>query len=258
MTLLDLPDDPYREDEHGEQSGRLTIVEPGLMCLRVSDRTRHWIATSAAQTERFQPVDRLGRDRLLVTEELDSSLHAFLAALFSDVVSGPRPGFLPFDDIGAVLLAPHFADLAVGALVNEAREAIVIIRGDLDRTIVPWVWFRPSGTGTEPDFRDVAVTDSGLAIRLGPYEASMDAILYDFDRAYRARERNRQVETDISFGACLRRLRIQRAVPRDGFPGISSKEIGRIERGEVVRPHAATLRVIADTLGVEPVEIETF
>jgi transcriptional regulator with XRE-family HTH domain len=47
-------------------------------------------------------------------------------------------------------------------------------------------------------------------------------------------------------------------VPRDGFPGISSKEIGRIERGEIVRPHAATLRVIADTLGVEPVEIETF
>ena len=45
---------------------------------------------------------------------------------------------------------------------------------------------------------------------------------------------------------------------RDGFPGISGKEIGRIERGDVVRPHGATIRVIADTLGVEPAEIETY
>lgn len=258
MTLLDLPEDPTWEEDHEERPVRLTMVEHGLVSLRVSNRTCLWIASSAARTERFQPADRHGRDRLLVTDELDSSLHEFLAALFFDVVSGPRPSFLPFDDIGAALLAPHFADLALGALVSEAREAIVIIRGDLDRTIVPWAWFRPSGTGTTPDFRDVAVTDSGLAIRLGAYEASMDGILYECDRAYRARERNRQVETEMFFGASLRRLRIQRGVPRDGFPGISSKEIGRIERGEIVRPHAATLRVIADTLGVEPVEIETF
>jgi transcriptional regulator with XRE-family HTH domain len=39
---------------------------------------------------------------------------------------------------------------------------------------------------------------------------------------------------------------------------VSGKEIGRIERGDVVRPHGATIRSIADTLGVEPAEIETY
>ena len=36
------------------------------------------------------------------------------------------------------------------------------------------------------------------------------------------------------------------------------KEIARLERGEVVRPRKATLRAIADKLGVEPGDIETY
>ena len=255
MTLLDLPEDPYKEEEYDP---RFTIVERGLMSLRVSDRKGLWVAASAAQTEHFRPADRHGRDRLLVTDELDSPLHEFLTALFSDVVSGPRPSFLSIDEIGRALVARHFADLALGALVSWTREAVVVVRGDLERTIVPWSWFRPSGTGTAPDFNDVAVTDSGLAIRLGNYEASMDAILYEFDRDYRARARQRQLETDLSFGGSFRRLRMQRGLSRSGFPGISDKELGRIERGEVVRPHGATLRLIADKLGVEPGDIETY
>jgi hypothetical protein len=90
------------------------------------------------------------------------------------------------------------------------------------------------------------------------YEAATEAILYEFDRDFRMRERQRRIEMDPSFGAALRRLRIQKGVPRSGFPGISEKEVARIERGEVSRPHAATLRVIADRLGVAPAEIETF
>lgn len=255
MTLLDLPGDPHKVEEHHP---RFTIVERGLMSLRLSDRKGLWVAFSAAQTEHFQPADRHGRDRLLVTDELDPPLREYLTALFSDVVSGPRPSFLSIDEIRRALVSRHFADLALGVLVSEAREAVVVVRGDLERTVVPWSWFRPSGTGTAPDFSDVAVTDSGLAIRLGNYEASMDAILYEFDRDYRARARQRQLETDASFGAALRRLRLQKGVARGEFPGISQKEIARLERGEVVRPRGATLRAIADRLGVEPGDIVTY
>ena len=258
MTLLDLPGDPPRAEDGEERYPRLTIVDRGLISLRISDRSGLWIATSAQFSERFGPTDRLGRDRLLVMDELDPSLHEYLTSLFADVISGPSPSFLSINEIRDALLAPHFADLAVGVLVSEPRKAIVIVRANLERRVVPWAWFRPSGDGTLPHFGDVEVIDSGLAIRLGSYEASMDAILYEFDRDYRARDRRRQVATDVSFGASLRRLRIQRGVSRDGFPGISGKEIGRIERGDVVRPHGATIRVIADTLGVEPAEIETY
>lgn len=258
MPVLDPPENPYRGEEGQEHYPRLTIVERGLMSLRISDRFGLWIASSAAQTERFLAAERHGRDRLLVTDELNSALHEFLTALFSDVVSGPGLSFLPMDEIRSALLAPNYADMALGVLVVEARQAIVVVRGDLERTIVPWSYFRPSGTGVTPDFSDVAVTDAGLAIRLGRYEASMDGILYEVDRDYRARQRRNELESEVSFGASLRRLRIQRGLSRSAFVGISDKEIARIERGEVMRPHGVTLRAIADTLQVEPAEIETY
>lgn len=51
---------------------------------------------------------------------------------------------------------------------------------------------------------------------------------------------------------------IQRGVGRTGFSGISDREIARIECGEVLQPRGATLRVIADTLGVQPADIEAY
>ncbi len=61
-----------------------------------------------------------------------------------------------------------------------------------------------------------------------------------------------------SFGGCLRRLRLQKGVGRGDFPGINMKEIARIERGEIKKPHAATVKAIARKLGVEPEEIEEY
>lgn len=261
MTLVDLIEDPVQEEaESGreEHYPRLTVVSRGLMSLRVSDRSGYWIASSAALTERFGVGDRLGRDRLLVTEDIDGALREYLEALFQDVVTGPSASFLPLNELRDVLASPDRRDLAVGVLVSASREAIVIVRGDLDRTLVPWSWFRPTPQGVVPDFADVEVGDSGLTIRLGRYEAAMDAILYEFDRDFRARERQRRLEMDTSFGAALRRLRLQKGVARGDFPGISEKEIARIERGQVGRPRGATLRAIADRLSVEPRDIETY
>ena len=45
---------------------------------------------------------------------------------------------------------------------------------------------------------------------------------------------------------------------RSDFAPVSLKEIARLERNEVVKPHAKTLRVLAARLDVRPVEIETF
>jgi hypothetical protein len=262
MVLLDPAFDPVQDedvdDDPEARIPRVTSVSPGLLSLRVSARSGWWVASSASQTDRFGPRDRLGRDRLLVTAELDTALREYLEALFLDVVAGPPASFLPLDQLRDVLESDRRQDLAVGVLVNSDREAVILIRGDFDRIVVPWSWFRPTPAGLAPDFGDVEVTDYGLTIRLGRYEAATEAILYELDRDFRMRERQRRIEMDPSFGAALRRLRIQKGVPRSGFPGISEKEVARIERGEVSRPHTATLRVIADRLGVAPAEIETF
>jgi len=53
-------------------------------------------------------------------------------------------------------------------------------------------------------------------------------------------------------------LRKERRLLRTDFPGIASKTIARIERGEVDRPHSRTLAKIAKVLHVSPDEIESF
>lgn len=156
------------------------------------------------------------------------------------------------------LAADNARDLALGAVSLSERHVVVVFRGNLTRIVVPWSWFRPAGDGTAPDFGGVEVIDGGLTLRLGRYESAMNAVLYEFDREYRARERLRRLSLDPSFGAALRRLRLQKGVARSDFPGVSEKEIARLERGEVERPRGATLRAIAERLGVEPAEIETY
>jgi hypothetical protein len=110
----------------------------------------------------------------------------------------------------------------------------------------------------KPDFDDFQVIDGGQTVRLGKYEAATDAILYEFDPRARARMKDNVAQSDKTFGGALRRLRLQRGVPRNGFRGIAAKTIARIERSEVDKPHARTLAQIAKRLGVAPDEIETF
>lgn len=237
---------------------RLSTADRGLLHLRVSHRAAYWVAMSATPTRHFVLGSRYGRDRLLVAEEIPAALREYLEGLFQDVVTGPPASFLPLDEVREILASDRRRDLALGVLVSEDREALVLIRGDLDRLVIPWSWFRPTPSGLAPDFDDVQVVDTGLTIRLGTYEAAVDAILYEFDGGFRARERKRRLEMDPSFGAALRRLRLQKGVARSDIPGVSEKEIARIERGEVERPRGATLRLIADRFGVDPADIETY
>ena len=78
-----------------------------------------------------------------------------------------------------------------------------------------------------------------------------DSIFYAHDSGYRKRAKARELEHDDSFGASIRRLRLSHGLRRGDFPGISEKEIARIERGEIGTPHRRTLETIAARLGVE-------
>ena len=157
-----------------------------------------------------------------------------------------------------VIASDDAQDRLIGLVVSPNDHAVVLYRGSGDRLAIPMAWFEPSGTGTAPDFGDAQVTDDGRTLRLGRYEAAVEAILYEFDADFRRRQRALRLETDVSFGASLRRLRLQRGVRREDFAPISAREIARIERGEVARPHGATVATIAARLGVSAGEIGSY
>ena len=104
----------------------------------------------------------------------------------------------------------------------------------------------------------VHIGDQAYYEKLNRQFKKYDAVLYEMDEDYRRRLNNERRAEDRSLGASLRRLRLQRGLSRDDFPGVSAKSIARIERGEVEKPHAGTLRKVADRLGVAVKEIESY
>jgi len=222
---------------------RAVWVSTGGSCLA------EWITTSGRPHS---------TQKLLLLDEPPAPRWELLRAWFEFVVKKDGYKFLPREDLFDVLTSEHCEDRFIGISADKEAGAIVLLRGNLDPLVVPAAWFRSAPGGTRPSLDDYEITDWGNTIRLGEYEASADAVLYSFDRDYRKRAKARKVEQDRSFGGALRRLRLQKGLSRSDFPGITSKEIARIERGEVERPQAATLKVLADRLDVPPDEIETY
>jgi hypothetical protein len=150
------------------------------------------------------------------------------------------------------------ADRFIGGSVDRKAKALTLLRGDITAVVAPFSIFPPSGDGTAPDFTRLRLIDYGRTIALGDYEASADAILYELDPDYRRKLRKQRQQNEKTFGASLMRLRKQRRLKRSDFAPISLKEIARIERNEVAKPHAKTLGLLALRLDVRPEEIETF
>jgi hypothetical protein len=69
--------------------------------------------------------------------------------------------------------------------VDQGGQTVTLIRGNNDVIVVPFSFFTVSGDGTEPDFARVKLTDHGYTVALGIYEASADAILYEYAPDYR-------------------------------------------------------------------------
>jgi hypothetical protein len=172
----------------------------------------------------------------------------------------PDLQLLPSEELLDVLSAPprEAAGLFIAGVVDIESQTLALTLGNLRTITVPLAMFRPSGMGVQPDFSRLSLTDYGHTVRFGDYEASSEAILYEADADYRRKTRKKMLAEEKTFGASLRRLRKQKGLSRGDFPPLSSKTIARIERNEVEKPHGDTLSVIADRLGVEPEDVDSY
>ena len=162
-----------------------------------------------------------------------------------------------FDDLTEILRAERPEDYFVGAEWDEETNTLGLWRGNLAVVVVPMSVF-PERSGVAADPSRLSIEDCGQTIRMGDYEASIDAILQDRDPIHRCRARKRMIREEQTLGASVRRLRLARAVRRADFPGLDEKTLARIERGEVAKPQGTTLQIIAKRLGVTVGAIETF
>lgn len=257
----------------GAHSGRLAAVEGRVVdnedemldvYLRLSGTRRPhvWISDSASDFAHL--ANRVHETRgelrlLLLSPRVQPVQKEYLGTLFRCVLTLEHVNkFLPMPELAEAMNSPERNDLFIAGAVNSVDRVLILYRGNLERLIMPFAWFTSGKSLVEPDFEDFAPADYGNTIRLGSYEASADAILYEFDPEYRRRAKQRELHQDGSFGASLRRLRLARGLSRDDFPGISGRTIARIERGEVERPREGTLHQIAQRLGVTPEEIPTY
>ena len=192
---------------------------------------------------------------LIICGSVEKPRHRQLSLLFKNVVVANENSSLTAGEIVEVLNAPNAANLVITADVDHDTKTIVLTRGNLEILIVPFSCFKESGDGTRPDFKKISLTDHGQTLILGDYEASIDGLLYEFDPEIRKELKKNRSKNDKSLGACLKRLRLQKGVRQADFAGIDPKEIGRIERGEVKKPHKTTLHKIAQKLDVSPDEI---
>ena len=166
---------------------------------------------------------------------------------------------LPIEEITEVLASPDREDSFIGGIVDKENALVILYRGNLEPLSLPLSWFEAGPNSPQPDPDDFNVIDFGQTVRLGDFEAGAEAILYEFDPLFRRRDKERRIEMDDSFGGALRRLRIQKGLTQSDFsPHISTKEVGRIERGEVKTLHKRTRETLAEYLGVAPEEIETY
>jgi DNA-binding Xre family transcriptional regulator len=227
---------------------------------RGARRPSVFVSSTATQLAALADVahEERGNLRLFLFEDVSPGRKEFLQTLFRTVVSvGGDVSLLDSTELVEVLVADNRSDLFIGGTVNPVDEVVVLYRGSLDRLAVPFTWFtRVSDVAI--DFADFGVADHGHTLRFGEFEVAADAILYDFDPAYRARAKKRQLRLDESFGGSLRRLRELRGVLRSDFGSISEKTLARIERGEVEQPRERTLNAIARRLDVSPEELETY
>jgi hypothetical protein len=186
--------------------------------------------------------------------ELLPPLHSQFRRVIGEV---PHFRILPLDQLAEVLSSKNKTDLFIGGNVDQSSRTSTLARGDLTTVTVPLSIFSTEGP-CKPDFSRFEVDDYGYTLRFGRYEASAHSVLYKVDPAYRRRASQQRIAEERGFGPSLRRLRILRRLSREHFPGISSKTIARIERGETERPQGKTLENLAKILGVAPTEIETY
>ena len=220
-----------------------------------------WVASttsSLTSLAALSPVHASDK-RLLVLDDAPDVAQQLYCAYFRHVVVSSDALTLPdFAELTVVLSAPNRRDLFIGGVFDPQANAVLLYRGNLEPLVVPVTWFANRASRAVVDASDLRVIDHGQTIRLGRFEASSDAVLYEFDVEYRRAAKKRALKEDASLGASIRRLRLQRGLSREDFPGISAKALARVERSEISRPRARTLATIAKVLGVTVGRLDTY
>ena len=165
---------------------------------------------------------------------------------------------LPAQELREALTAENRADLLVAASYAANADVVTLYRGTLEPLIVPAEWFR--ATDTAPDLDGLRPADYGQTLQLGETEVAADAVLYEFDADYRRRAKAR-LRRDDGLGASVRRLRKQRESSQETVAeaaGISRRELGRIERGEIEEPRPETVKRLAAALHTTAAELLSY
>ncbi len=221
-----------------------------------------WISYSSDLTDALVSGARNAQHTLgsgLFIHELSIKTIPALSRVFQRIVYSIDGGFLPPEELADVFQANHPENLVIGGFVDAATQTITLWRGNLQSLSVPYSAFPTSGKGIEPDFNSFSIIDCGLTVKLGDYEAAVDAILYEYDPAYRRSISKMRKEKEKTFGASLRRLRKQRGLSQEDFqPDLSAKTIARIELGKSLSYQKSTLEALAKHLDVNAEEIESY
>jgi hypothetical protein len=174
------------------------------------------------------------------------------------VYAAKSDSFVCREELRAVLKSADRKDRFIGGMVDKKGGIVTLWRGDLSSFVVPFSAFTPTANGIRPDWDRFTVTDYGHTLRFGDYEAAADAVLYEYDPEFRRRLNKTRLATEQTLGTSIRRLRMQRQLTRNDFPGLDPKTLARIERGEIAKPRTETLRIIAKQLGVLVEELGSF
>ncbi len=197
------------------------------------------------------------RVRIILLAEASLEIQRILEALFKEAIILSEKTSLPLNELLYVLNGKNPEFYVIGGQIDEMTQTVTLIRGNLESIVVPFSVFHPSGNEIKPDYSKFSIEDYGQTLKFGEYEASVDSILYEFDPIYRREKRKELIKKDRSFGACLRRLRLQKGIRQTDFKDIGEKELGRIEKGEV-KPRKTTLEKISKILGVSLEEIKSY
>jgi len=253
---------PHQPSLHGSQRfRRITSAATVREAYDTAPPKSLWLILSSAALAVLTSVKpQSSRDqRLLCLTSISPSSQHLIGAYFQPwlALSEDLAALEP-DVLREVVRSADSRDRIIAAAYDAESAAIVLYRGNLDRIVVPLAWFASMASGAVADPAKLAVIDYGQTVSLGAFEASTDAILYEFDDEYRKTMRRRALAQDMSFGGSLRRLRLQRGLTQHDFPGVTAKTIARIERGAVATPHAATLAVVAKRLDVAVADLATY
>jgi hypothetical protein len=166
----------------------------------------------------------------------DSEENIVLNDLFEDVVLDNNKSFvlLNKEELLTVLAMPlsERRDQVIGLQVLESLKKVKILKADFETLFIPMDIFKATSRGVKADFKNIEIMEYGHYIKLGEYEASVSGILYECDKNYRLRRKKERFDNEISFGACLRRYRIQKDIKQSDFKNTSEITIRRIEAGK--------------------------